>query len=71
MEKEIRRKIVERILSCYPNPKNRTVEDYSSFLDGSEKITIDSWIGDVFPAIVREVGESANYEKWRTAIFSD
>jgi hypothetical protein len=43
--------------------------DFSRFLNG-EKAAIDSWLGDAFPNVLREL-KFKDYEHWRKQLFID
>jgi hypothetical protein len=66
VESEIRQRMVKRVLEEYPT----TDCDYADFL-GSAKCTIDSWLGDTFPVVLREMGLTAQYEKYRSVLFRE
>lgn len=63
---EIRQKIDLRIRSLYPNFME---VDYHHMMNG--KFSIDSWIGDCFPVILRELKLSDDYEFYRKLLFVD
>lgn len=64
---EVRQAIVKRLEEDYPDG----IGDRKFFLNPTTKVTIDSWIGDCFPDILRKLKYQKHYEQLRAMLFLD